>query len=139
MSTFRKYYLVLFLLIAGFVSGCLTKSTPPGPNSVGGMVEGAVYSYYYWAEGLGILVWHDLSFGTAGCSESASTDDELVRLECTAEAQDGRSLHWAIHTMDGITAEMWINGQEVDLSQGNMFLISVDVDEIDIRQEEPSA
>jgi len=136
MSTsWKKYFWVLsFLIIAGLFSGCAAKRTPPGDSSVGGMVEGAAYSYHYWAEGLNFLIWHDLSPGSEGCSGTGSTEDPLYRLECQAEAQDGRSLDWVVHTTDGITAEMWIDGQKVDLSQGNMFLIRVVNGDVDIVQ-----
>jgi hypothetical protein len=98
------------------------------------MVDEAVYSYHYWAEGLNILIWHDLSFGTEGCSSSGSTEDDLFRLECNAETLDGRQFEWLVHTMDGVTAEMWIDGRSIDLSQGNMFLISTRGGEVEIVQ-----
>ncbi len=127
MFTTQKKYIWVFslLLVVLLFSGCAMKSTPPGSNSVAGMVGEAVYSYHYWMEGLEILIWHDLSYGGEGCSSTGSTDDPVFRLECQAEAQDGRSLEWVVHTTDGVTAEMWINEQAIDLSQGNMFLIQI--------------
>ena len=114
---FRISY-ILLLLVVGLLGGCGTKSTPPGASSVGGMVGEAVYSYHYWAEGLNFLIWHDLSFGAESCGGTGSTDDPVFRLECSAETQDDRRLEWVVHTTDGITAEMWINDNRVDLSQG---------------------
>lgn len=135
MFTIRtKYIWVLSLLIAGLIGGCSMKSTPPGDNSVGGMVGEAVYSYHYWTQGLGILIWHDLSVGSEGCSGSGSTEDPVYRLECHAETQDGRTLDWEVHTADGFTGEMWIDGQHVDLSQGKMFLIRTQGDGPEIVQ-----
>lgn len=130
----NKYIWVLFLLVAGFFSGCTMKSTPPGASSVGGMVGEAVYSYHYWVEGLGILIWHDLSHGGEACSGTGSTEDPVFRLACSAEGLDGRSLEWMVHTTDGITAEMWINGQNIDLSEGNMFLIRTQGEAFEIVQ-----
>ena len=133
-TSWKKYFWVLFFLIASLVSGCEMKSTPPGGSSVFGMVEEAVYTYHFWVEGLNFLIWHDLSHGSESCGGTGSTEDPVYRLECRAEALDGRSLDWVVHTTDGITAEMWINGQSIDLSQGNMFLIRIQDGEADIVQ-----
>lgn len=112
------------LLFAGFISSCTAKSTPPGANSIGGSVEGINYSYHYWEEGLAILIWHDFSYGGEGCSGSGSTEDPVYRLKCDVQARDGRGFSWEVHSSDGLTAEMWINDQSYDLSQGNLFLVN---------------
>jgi hypothetical protein len=129
----KNVYLWL-LIIAGLLSGCFPKSTPPGANSVGGGVDGSTYSYHYWAEGLAILIWHDVSSGGAGCTGSGSTEDPVYRLECDVEALDGRRFNWEIHTSDGVTADMWIEGQRYDLSQGTMFLVSSLDGEVEVVQ-----
>lgn len=118
----KNIWFSLFLL-AGFLIGCSPKSTPPGANSVGGVLEEAVFSYHFWEEGLAILIWHDFTYGGEGCSGTGSTEDPVYRLECTVESIDGRSFSWQVHSRDGITADMWIDGQKYDLSQGTMFLI----------------
>ena len=112
------------LLIAGFISSCSPKSTPPGANSIGGSVDGIIYSYHYWEEGLAILIWHDFSYGAESCSGTGSTEDPVYRLECAVEALDGRRFSWEVHSSDGLTAAMWIDDTSFDLSQGTMFLVS---------------
>jgi hypothetical protein len=112
------------LLIAGFISSCSPNSTPPGANSIGGSVGGTLYSYHYWQEGLAILIWHDFSYGESGCGGSSSTEDPVYRLNCDVEAHDGRRFSWEVHSSDGLTAEMWIDGDNFDLSQGTLFLVS---------------
>ena len=114
---------LLWLTLVFLLSGCLMKTTPPGPNSAGGSVEGVPYSFHQWAQGLSVMIWHDLSNGTADCSGTGSTSDPVYREACRAEAEDGRSLEWQIHTTDGVRAEMWINGDPYELANGNLFLI----------------
>jgi hypothetical protein len=87
-------------------------------------VEEARFSYHYWQEGLAILFWHDFVRGGEGCTGSGSTEDPVYRLECNVESGDGRSFGWKVHTQDGKTADMWIDGQRYELTQGNMFLVS---------------
>lgn len=111
------------ILLAGLLLGCSPKSTPPGANSVYGGLDVARFSYHYWKEGLTILIWHDFTYGGEGCSGSGSTEDPVYRLECDVESADGQSFSWKVHTRDGITADMWIEDERYNLSQGNMFLI----------------
>ncbi len=115
---------ILLSLIAGLVISCSPRTTPPGANTIYGGVEEARFSYHYWQEGLAILFWHDFVRGGEGCTGSGSTEDPVHRLECDVESEDGRSFGWKVHTQDGITANMWIDGQRYDLTQGNMFLVS---------------
>ncbi len=125
MHTIRKRYLgVWFFLIAGLLISCSPKSTPPGANSIGGAIDGVIYSYHYWDEGLAILIWHDYSYGAESCSGTGSTEDPVFRLECSVQAQDGRRFQWEVHTSNGVTGEMWIDGDRFDLDQGALFLIS---------------
>lgn len=114
---------MLLLLMAGFISSCYPKSTPPGANNVSGSVGHTLYWYHHWQEGLAILVWHDFSYGESNCGGSSSTEDPLYRINCTVKAGDGRQFSWEIHSSDGLTADMWIEGQKFDLSQGTMFLV----------------
>lgn len=123
-----------FLLIAVLLCSCAPKSTPPGANSIGGAVDGANYSYHYWEEGLAFLIWHDFSYGAESCTGTGSTEDPVYRLECGVEAQDGRRFSWEVHTGDGLTADMWINNQSIDLSQGKMFLVSLQDGGVDVVQ-----
>jgi hypothetical protein len=126
-------WLCLFLTV-GLLVGCSPKSTPPGANSIYGGVDVARFSYHYWEEGLSILIWHDLSYGGEGCSGTGSTEDPVYRLECDVESADGQSFSWKVHTRDGVTADMWIEDQSYDLSQGNMFLVSSGDDGIQVDQ-----
>ncbi|TRO49024.1 hypothetical protein E2P60_00055 [Candidatus Bathyarchaeota archaeon] len=111
------------ILIINFIISCSPKSTPPGANSIYGGVDVARFSYHYWEEGLAILIWHDFTYGGEGCSGSGSTEDPVYRLVCDVESADGQSFSWKVHTQDGVTADMWIEDQSYDLSQGNMFLV----------------
>ena len=129
-----RFVWVCLFLIASFIVGCSPKSTPPGASSIGGGVDVARFSYHYWEEGLSILIWHDLSYGGEGCSGTGSTEDPVYRLECDVESADGQTFSWKVHTRDGVTAELWIEDQSYDPSQGNMFLVSSKDDGIQVDQ-----
>jgi hypothetical protein len=129
----RSVWVCLFL-VASFIVGCSPKSTPPGANSFYGGVDVARFSYHYWDEGLAILIWHDFAYGGEGCSGSGSTEDPVYRLKCDVESGDGRSFSWKAHTQDGVTADMWIEDQSYDLSQGSLFLVSSKDDGVQVEQ-----
>jgi hypothetical protein len=129
----RSVWVCLFL-VASFIVGCSPKSTPPGANSIYGGVDVARFSYHYWDEGLAILIWHDFAYGGEGCSGSGSTEDPVYRLKCDVESGDGRSFSWKAHTQDGVTADMWIEDQSYDLSQGSLFLVSSKDDGVQVEQ-----
>lgn len=124
MNTIRLKLTSLGILFVSFVllSGCMMKSTPPGPNTAGGSIEGVSYSFHQWAQGMSIMIWHDLS-GYGSCGGSGSTSDPIYRVDCRAEGTNGRTLKWQIHTTDGVSAEMRINGNEFNLADGTLFLI----------------
>jgi hypothetical protein len=125
----------MWLILIGFVlSSCAPKSTPPGATLVGGGVEDTMFSYHRWEEGLAILIWHDIAYGGSGCNGSASTEDPVYRLTCDAVAPDGRTFDWEVHSTDGVTAQMWINGQSYDLDQGTVFLISEQDGQLQVTQ-----
>jgi hypothetical protein len=118
-----RFFWVYVFLIAGFLISCSPKVTPPGANIIYGGVDMARYFYHYWEEGLAILFWHNF-VGGESCTGAGSTEDPVYRLECHVESEDGQSFGWEVNTQDGMTADLWIDGQRYDLSQGNMFLIS---------------
>ena len=50
------------------------------------------------------------------------------------EGQDGSTFAWQIHTRDGQAAEMWLDGRPIDLSQGRLFMVRTEGDEIAVEQ-----
>jgi hypothetical protein len=130
-----RFIWVWLLLISSFLISCSPGSTPPGANSIGGVVDGGSYSYHYWEEGLAILLWQDTSYATGeSCSGTASTDDPAYRLECDVLGPEGRYYSWKANTTDGVTAEMWIEDQRFDLSRGAMFLVNIREDGVQVEQ-----
>ena len=118
-----RFVWLSIILIITLVVGCSPKSTPPGANSIYGGVDVARFSFHYWEEGLAVLIWHDFAYGGEGCTGSGSTEDPVYRLVCAVESGDGETFSWEVHTQDGMTADLWIDEQSYDLSQGNMFLV----------------
>jgi hypothetical protein len=127
-------FLVLIFLVAGLIVSCSPKSTPPGSSSTGGVVEGARYTYHYWEEGLAILIWHDFTYGGEGCSGTGSTEDSVFKLECDVDSADGDGFNWKVHTSDGVTADVWIEDQSFDPTQGTMFLVSSIDGNLEVKQ-----
>ena len=109
-----RFNCVWLLLIASVLIGCSPGSTPPGANSIGGVVDGGSYSYHYWEEGLAILIWQDASYGTGeSCSGTGSTEDPVYRLECDVDSTDGQTFSWKVDTRDGVAAESMPNIETV--------------------------
>lgn len=136
-SRARFVWLCIFL-IAGLLVGCSSKgiagSTSLEANAILGGLEEARFSYHYWDEGLAILVWHDFTKGSENCRRTGSTEDPVYRIQCDVESGEGDSFSWKAHTRDGVTAEMWIDDQSYDLSQGDMFLVRSQDDGIQVEQ-----
>lgn len=122
----------LTLLLAIMVSAC-TRSTPPGPNSVGGTLGDTAYTFLYWPEGLRLMIWYD-GVQSAASSGSGSTEDPVHRQEGFAVTEDGRRITWRLETSDGQAATFAIEGQPFDLDRGKLFIIHADSDPVQIEQ-----
>lgn len=120
----NRWWLLVSLasLVVTILGGCVVKSTPPGPNSVGGRLENVTYTLLQWPEGLTVMIWDDID-GTHSNGGSGSTSDPLFRERGHAQAADGRGYEYQLETTDGITAHFSIDGKEYELSQGTLFLI----------------
>lgn len=110
-------------------------ATAPGPNAISGSVEGGVnYLLLDWQEGLRIMFWDDVAYGGHFSSGSSSTADALFRQEGDTQGADGRGYAYTLETSDGLEADFAIDGVDYDLSQGNVFVISVAGDGKEIQQ-----
>jgi hypothetical protein len=66
----------LMVLIVALLNGRLVKSTPPGPNTVGGTLGEVAYTFLQWPEGLTVMIWDDIR-GTHENNGSGSTEDPV--------------------------------------------------------------
>ncbi len=130
-TQFRLFNLSV-LLGLGLVA-CFGRTTPPGPDMAGGGYENAGYEYFHWREGLDILIWHD-AVTSSFCNSSGSTSSDTHMVRCQAVSEDGFELFWQIGTADGRTAQLTINNQPFDLTDGSVFLIATAEDQLDIQQ-----
>ena len=118
------FFLILMVLIlmAGLITGCTPRSSPPGPNSATGIVDGAGYVLHDWAEGLKILVIYDAP-GAFFCEGEGGASSPVYQLACDVESTDGSSIHWQIETSDGISAQLTAGGARYEVSSSAIFLM----------------
>ena len=122
--------LLLLLLVS---SGC-TRTTPPGPNTVfATLEEGVSFSFLTWEEGLRLMIWYDDASGVWH-GGSGSTQDPVYHQTGHAQGANGREVEWTLDTEDGETATFQLDGQPYDLAQGALFLISLQGDQVQVRQ-----
>jgi hypothetical protein len=114
--------LFFLILMAGFITGCMPRSSPPGPNSATGPVDGAGYVLHDWAEGLKILVIFDTP-GAFFCEGEGGASSPVYHLAYDAESNDGRSIHWQIETSDGVNAQLNAGGAPFSVSRSAIFLM----------------
>lgn len=123
----------IVLLALPLLSGCEPRTTPPGPNAIGGTIGGTSYTMLAWDEGLRILLWSDI-VGTGGSAGSGSTEDEVYRQRGDSQAPDGRSYSYSLETRDGVTADFAIDGTPYDLEEGTLFIVTTSGERNSVRQ-----
>ncbi len=117
-----KFILLLILLLSMTFGGCTSPSNPPGPNNATGVLDGTGYVLHSWNEGLAILILHNTP-NAFFCEGQGGSSSAVYHLECTAEANDGRSIQWEIETRDGLSAELSTNGRVFDVNEGTVFIM----------------
>jgi hypothetical protein len=133
MNSYQSLKGVLIVLAVLALSGCMTRSTPPGASTAAGAVGAGDYTFLQWNEGLTIMIWDDIR-GSHSNHASGSTSDPVFRQSGQAESPDGRSYSYQVETEDGLTARFSIDGKEFDLSQGTLFLVKTRGGETGVQQ-----
>ena len=127
----------LVVLFVTTASGCAARSTPPSADVTAGVYEQAGLEFLRWNEGLTIMIWHDFlgHSGSSSTSESSGpTTDPVYKLQGYAESWDGRRFDWEAQTKDGETAQFWIDGTPYDLSNGTLFIVTLENGGTDVTQ-----
>lgn len=117
--------LLLIPLLTVICSGCTPQSSPPGPSSATGVVDGSGYVLHAWNDGLAILIVHDAP-NAFFCQGEGGSSSPIYHLECTAESNDGRSIQWEIETRDGLSAKLSTAGQVFNVNEGTVFILMED-------------
>ncbi len=131
MRPFKSWIGILCCLL--WASSCAPKTTPPGPNSIGGVtVGGKSFTILRWEEGLTVMFWYDVDNYRSG--GHGSTEDPVHRHRGSATTADGRSVNWELETTDGKTAVFRLNKTEYDLLKGRLFLITTKGVNVEVQQ-----
>lgn len=115
--------LVLVMLAVISVSGCATRITSPGADVAAGVYENVAFEFLHWDEGLEIMIWHDVLGDSAS---HATSDSAAYTLDGYAESPDGRRFEWDVQTDDGQTAEFQLTGRTYDLTDGRLFVVTME-------------
>jgi hypothetical protein len=85
-----------------------------------------------WEEGLTVVFLDRMSGHSGhGCS---STEDPLHRHRGSAQSDDGTGYEWELTTRDGRTGRLKINGTPYDLSEGALFAVQVEDEQVTVHQ-----
>jgi len=122
-----KVLRILFCLIAFGLASCKKTSTPPAPDIVAGVYIDVEYEYFFWEEGLRVMIWHD-AISTSSCDSFDSKDTTLHMVACSAQSETRQSFEWRIVTADGLQGYILIDGQSYDLAQGCVFTVDTGAD-----------
>jgi hypothetical protein len=133
----KKVFVLLATLLMTMVSGCRTRTTPPGADIVAGVFEQAGFEFLRWEEGLAIMIWHDFLGDSGAFSESqgsAFSTDPVYKLEGYAASGEGHRFEWAVQTQDGQTAQFWLDERLYDLADGALFIVTLKEGRVDVTQ-----
>jgi hypothetical protein len=112
---------IILLMLTVSCIGCTPKTSPPGPSTATGIIDEAGYAFHVWQAGLNVLLLHNAPNGFF-CTGKGG-DSAVYRLECTADAIDGRTFTWIIETGDGKKADVTIGGEPFTIEESAVFLI----------------
>ncbi len=123
--------LVLVMLAVISVSGCAPRAIPPSADIAAGVYENVAFEFMHWDEGLAIMIWHNVLGDSGSVSNSNSSGYELAGY---AEAQDGERFEWDVQTDDGKTAKFQLAGRSYALSDGQLFIVTMEDGTADVTQ-----
>jgi len=132
------YLRVCLLVFASFsllicLFGCGTRTTPPGPTTIGTSAPGMSITFLRWKEGLMVLFVDNVK-GSHRSGGSGSTDNPVHTQRGSAGDADAGGYQWQLQTTDGKSANCRINGKEYDLSKGTLFVIQATGEQVEVHQ-----
>jgi hypothetical protein len=115
------------------VAGCRTQSTPPGADTIGTSAPGLSITFLRWKEGLMVLFVDDIKGGHSSRG-SGSTDNPVHTQIVSATSPDTGGYECQIETTDGKSAVCRINGNDYDLSEGTLFVVKAQGEQVEVHQ-----
>jgi hypothetical protein len=113
--------------------GCGTRTTPPGPTTIGTSAPGMSITFLRWKEGLMVLFVDNVK-GRHRSEGSGSPDNPVYTQRGSAGDADAGGYQWQLQTTDGKSANCRINGKEYDLSKGTLFVIKAKGEQVEVHQ-----
>lgn len=120
----------LFILLGLILPACSQSKKAPDPESISGVYVHAGYEFYYWQEGLRVMIWHD-GIHHQSCS---SFTNGSYKIECLGEAISEHTFTWRLETEDGKTAHFTIDDQPFDLNAGSLFIVESSSGDTKVKQ-----
>ena len=136
-ASIRMRLVAVSLFFCVTIAGCGSGTTPPGPSSSYGVVEGNThFQFLLWEEGLAIMIV-DTMMVKHHSNGHGSTRDPVYRQTGSAQSKAGDRYDWEIETTDGRTATLKINSVEYEIAKGAVFVIQMNdkkpmVDQLDL-------
>ena len=104
--------------------------TPRGISSNAGM-DGLHFSYSGWEQGLAIMFVDQIQ---GDITSRGGFEEGVCTEKCSIMRNNGIGYEWVLTTSDGLTADLTINGVPYELTQGALFAIQLDGDEVMVHQ-----
>jgi hypothetical protein len=98
---------------------------------VAGVYAQAGYEFYRWEDGPVLMIWHD-GIQSSGCA--SRTNEQIFVMDCHALTNDNSRFDWSLETRDGDTVDFFLNDQEFDLADGDLFVITASGGSTNVRQ-----
>src|SRR5262245_49289666 len=124
-------FLSFTLLVGG--AGCGLRATPPGAGTLTTSGPGMSITYLRWDQGLRVLFVDDVP-GQHGSHGTSSTANPVATSTVSAGSLDAGGYQGQLQTRDGKSANCRINGKEYDLSQGALFVIKAQGQQVEVHQ-----
>ena len=143
-TTVRGFANCALLVCSLLESGCNNRSAPtatPGPRTplpgagggtgnVGGKSIDKFITYGIWGDDIAILVLSDIRNGQGGGGRVA----DLTTYSGDHDSRDGRRIEWRCQTKNGKEGPVTFNGQNFELANGSLLLVTIDAEKTIVRQ-----
>jgi hypothetical protein len=123
-------HITLFAFFGFVFSACSPNAKLLDPETASGVYVHSGFEFYRWEEGMRLMIWHD-GINHQSCSSSTNGQYEI---ECHGVSIGNHTFELRLETNDGKTAQFSINGNQFDLVDGGLFIVTSSGEDTSVRQ-----
>jgi len=112
------------------------KLQAPRPGGGLAILDGTSASFGVLGDGIAIVVWSKVPARSGAGGSRSSSDRPQAQLHYSGlhSSPDGRRIEWQCQTKDGVAGSVSINGQDYDLANGTLVLVTVGEEKTTVKQ-----